>query len=139
MNWIHRLFNPHCIHCIEQEEDKFQKSTFCSSCESLKNENNFLRQQNKLLLDKIINPNVSIEPTINTDDLKPLKSYKPFSVIRNELETKDRELARVRDEQLIKNKAAKPDPSPIANDEGKVDIDLVNKELETMNQEIKHG
>lgn len=125
MKWIHRLFNPHCPHCI-QEDDR---------------EINFLRQQIKDLQNYILHPSVPIEPIVNTDDLKPLQSSrKPFSIIRNELEQADRLKAKQLDEQILANAAAKADVSPIVNDEGKVDPKLVEKELEAMNQEIKqHG
>lgn len=139
INWFHRLFNPHCLHCIELDEDKFQKSLYCQSCESLKNENAYLREQNKLLLDKIVNPTIPSEPVINTDDLQPIQPMrKPFSVIRNELERADRLKAKEIDDRL-KQQIAKPDTSPITNDEGVVDISKVTKELENIDKEIANG
>ncbi len=135
MNWFHRLLNPHCQHCIELDEDNFQKSKFCNTCESLKNENAFLRDQVKTLMDSILHPSVPIEAVVNTEDIKPLNNpRKPFSVIRNVLESADRLKAKQRDEQLLKV-AAKPD-SAITNDEGKVDINKVAEELNNIDKEI---
>jgi hypothetical protein len=140
INWFHKLFNPHCIHCIELDEDKFQKSLFCNSCESLKSENVFLREQNKQLLDKLINPIQSIEKETNTDDLKPIYPVRePFSVIRNRLEREDRELAKQKDIQLIKNAAKSDNGSSITNDEGKIDLIKVREELANIDKEIMNG
>lgn len=141
INFIHRLLHPHCVECIIEAKEKFEELTYCNTCESLKNENVFLRQQIKDLQDHILHPSIPIESNINIDELKPIQPLrKPFSVIRNELEQADRQKAKQIDEQLLKNAAAKVDPNPIVDSEGKVDINLVNKELEQMNQEIKqHG
>lgn len=144
MKWIHCLFNPHCLICSEEDRirlevelEKKHIDNSCFTCEVLKNENVFLKQQVKDLQDHILHPSIPVEPTINTDELKPLNPLREsFSVIRSRLEKEDRLKAKQMDEQLLANKAAKIDPSPIVNDEGKVDINLVEKELENMNKEI---
>lgn len=145
MKWIHRLFNPHCPVCIEEDRirlevelEKYTSDNTCNTCESLKSENTFLRQQVKDLQDHILHPSIPSEPVINTDELKAIRPlHKPFSIIRSELETADRLKAKQIDEQL-KQQAAKSDViSSIVNDEGKIDSNLVEKELENMNREIK--
>lgn len=159
INFFHRLFNPHCPDCIYEIQRQFERDTLlkadelskeieltefnlkCNTCESLKSENVFLRQQVKDLQDHILHPSVPIEPTINTDDLKPIHAVRePFSIIRSRLEQADRQKAKLIDEQLLATAAAKVDSSPIVNDEGKVDSKLVEQELANMNQELKqHG
>lgn len=137
--WWHHITRPHCEQCVIENEDNFQKSLYCNSCESLKSENNFLREQNRILLDKLVNPSVPSEPIVNDETLKPLTNYrKPFSVIRQELEKADKLEAARRDKEILEKVAAKPDTtvSPIVDEDGKIDPKKVEAELENLDKEI---
>lgn len=146
MNWIHRLFNPHCPTCMEEdriklelEQERYHRDNECDSCKSLSSENAFLREQVRELQDHILHPSIPNEPIVADDTLKPVTNYrKPFSAIRKELEQADKLKAKVRDEQLIKE-AAKPDINPITDDEGKVDPAKIIAELESMDKEIRNA
>lgn len=116
MNWIHRLFNPHCPHCKEEQEE----SKVCQSCEQLKS---LLEQSNyerKELLAKLLNKMdpTSVPPVLNDDDeerKQPLRKNIPWNVRRQMLEAEDREKAR-----SMRN-AAKPDKPTIITTDSSVD------------------
>lgn len=141
MNWFHRLFNPHCPICIEENRIKLEQNNTCKTCDVLREENLFLKGQVQELQNHILHPSIPTEPIVNTEELKPITNYrKPFSVIRQELEAADKLKAKELNERIIKEQAAKPDTSsPIVNDEGKIDPKLVEQELNNIDQEINNG
>lgn len=100
MNFIHRLLNPHCPDCIAESED----SKVCASCEILKSELVALRLERNKLLEHILHPTViESQQPLAEEDLKPINKFKPWHVIRQELETKDRDTAA----QLLRDKELK--------------------------------
>ncbi len=100
MNWLHKLLNPHCSHCI----DELREKKICSSCEILKMELSRVRDDNDRLLDRILE-----KPVQPIESDKPANITKPANVpwrVRQQmLEEQDRVKA-----NLLKN-APKPSQS----------------------------
>jgi len=99
LNWLHKLLNPHCPDCKLDSQDEM----ICPSCEILKEEINFLRAENRKLIDSI-----TAKPEAEPERLKapvPVTVPKvlPWSIKRQMLEQQDREKA------MAARKAAKPD------------------------------
>jgi len=44
--WLHKLFNPHCSHCLEEIE--------CRTCHELRSQLDFVQAQNKVLIENLI-------------------------------------------------------------------------------------
>lgn len=115
MNWFHRLFNPHCPHCKEMDDE----NKICNSCEHLKI---MLEQSNierKELLNKLLNKdNQSSPPVMNDEPKEPqlMKRNIPWNVRRQMLEKEDREKARL----------MRDAPKPI----------IVNTEIEALEKEL---
>lgn len=101
MNWIHKLFNPHCSHCKNDGED----NKICNNCEYLKCEIAKLQKLNNRLLNQILE--TPIQPEINqlSETPQPLNTSRfiPFSVKRQELESEDRKKAKLMSDELKKN------------------------------------
>ena len=96
-NWIHRLFNPHCPHCVSDR--------VCQSCETLKMEMERLRIENTMLLSKILEEKVVETERKVAEPMKEMPRNVPWRVRQQMLEQEDRERAK-----LIKQ-APKPDNS----------------------------
>ena len=100
MKWIHRLFNPHCAHCIEERE--------CSTCKTLQAQLDFVQIQNKVLLERLMPT-----PQVNTTGEAPEPINKlpvPWHVQRRILEEQDRHEAQVLKDKQIELKNAKSTP-----------------------------
>lgn len=86
MNWIHRLFNPHCESCYDELRD----SKVCNSCEVLKSTVTRLQFENERLLNNILIKPVE-EARVSTENLRPIMpKHIPWTVKRQMLETEDR-------------------------------------------------
>lgn len=97
VKFFHELLHPHCEHCTMESEIKLsieRESRRCDSCESLRMQVAILNEQNKNLIDKIVNPYP--QPIVNVDTVlqKPIhRGPIPFSAIRKHLETESRAAA----------------------------------------------
>lgn len=69
----------------------------CDSCETLRQQNEFLRQDNDRLLTRILTPAVVLErPEAIPDNVTPLrKGHIPWNVRRQSLEAEDRQKAKL--------------------------------------------
>lgn len=101
LKFIHHLLDPHCQQCREERE----ASKVCASCETLKDQIDFLNSERDRLLDTVIKlstpkPAEPVQAT-NMADLKPITSGTiPWRVRQQMLEAEDREKARIlRDKQ----------------------------------------
>lgn len=102
MKFWHKLFNPHCQHCY----DELIESKICNNCEYLKMQIAKLQQDNDKLLNELITPKEIINNSLEESSLpQPLNTSRfiPFSIKRQELETRDRKLANQQAEELKKN------------------------------------
>lgn len=93
MNWLHKLFHPHCEHCLLEE----QESKHCRTCEVLEMELAHLRGANQDLLLRLLNPIKQTEPEVlDTRNLKPIMPQGrelPWRVKQQMLEREDRDRA----------------------------------------------
>lgn len=98
-NFFHKLLNPHCEHCREQEELEFQRRTFNPIIEHLKDEIARLQRHNDLLMQKLesVKQNdVTVEATTNSEPPVPIRPNRtPWIIKQRELEAEDRNKARV--------------------------------------------
>lgn len=89
INWIHRLFHPHCELCKQE----YFENQVCKSCEVYREQLMITNRTNKELLDHLFpSDNESIETRI-PEPIIP-KSI-PWKVKQQMLEEEDRQLARV--------------------------------------------
>lgn len=89
-NWIHRLFNPHCSHCLSERAE----SKVCPSCETLKAQLERVTYENQKLLDRILTPPVIKEEQPKLVEMSIPKNI-PWNVRRQMLEAEDREKAKL--------------------------------------------
>lgn len=101
MNWIHKLFNPHCPHC----RDEAEQSRVCDNCEYLKIQIAKLQQENERLLNNLLDdsPKINNIEEVNVPVNLNTSRFIPFSVKRQELESRDRQIAKNQAEELKKN------------------------------------
>lgn len=69
-NWLHHLLNPHCDHCLAEHD----KEQFCKSCDILKMELAIVREQNKQLLDTILD---FTKPKVEETPVREVNSFVP--------------------------------------------------------------
>jgi hypothetical protein len=116
-NWIHRFFNPHCEHCIDERED----SKVCASCETLKQQLESVNHEKNRLLDRLLTP-----PTVETvaqpirEPTRPLNV--PWSVRKQMLEREDREKAK------LMRDAPKPNQVSTEDLEKELNVVEINRE-----------
>ena len=95
ISWLHRLFNPHCEHCQEQDE----LLNHCETCEVLKMELASVKQERNMLLSNILNPKQEATPEKAEDPDEPLKSLRPvhvpWRVKQQHMEAESRATARI--------------------------------------------
>lgn len=106
-NFFHRLFNPHCQHCIEEairlREEIKEDRTYCASCETLTRQLEIANFEKKQLLDRLLEkPAEQVENKVPVQISHPKNI--PWRVRQQELEAADRQRAR-----LMKD-APKPQP-----------------------------
>jgi len=108
-NWFHRLFNPHCPHCL----DEMKESKVCASCETLKEQLESITHEKNKLLDRLLAPPV-VETVVQPvrEVTKPVNV--PWTVRRQMLEKEDREKARLMREA----------PVPISTEDLEKDLNL---------------
>jgi len=102
LKWIHRLFNPHCTHCIEERE--------CGTCKTLQAQLDFVQTQNKVLLERLMPTSIGEIPS----ELKipePINKLPvPWHVKRRILEEQDRHEAQLLKDKQVELKNAKSIP-----------------------------
>lgn len=93
MKWLHRLLNPHCIHCIEE----LRENRICNSCETLRNQLADSNAERIRLFELIIKKETPDNQSVPyTEPLKPTTSrFTPWSTRKQILETEDKEKARI--------------------------------------------
>ncbi len=128
--------NPHCSHCLEQveiERELLREQNRCNSCESLQMQLAELRQHNKELLERLLNPNGNVAPIVNTENLKPIQRGRtPFHLIRKTLEQESRAKA------AAMQNAAQPDKVVNSETTNAVESsDSVNAELKEPAEDVK--
>ena len=98
-NWIHHLFNPHCVHCAHEQEEL----RVCTSCENLKEQIAFERAEKQQLLNHIVSlTNRAQEPVrepIDPEKYKELPKAITWRVRKQMLEAEDRNAAALIDQQ----------------------------------------
>lgn len=92
-NFFHRLMNPHCEHCHNQELE----NKVCQSCDTLQQENHRLILANERLLAALIDKNVpKPEPATDMSEIKPIHTGRmSFRQQKQILEAESRESARI--------------------------------------------
>ncbi len=127
LNWIHKLFNPHCSHCIDEIKD----NPLSQLVEYLKLENSMLRQERDKLLNKLLEPEVMYkEKEKEEESIQPLNKFKnaiPWSVRKQMLESEDRHKA-----QLMKEVNRNPEIE-------KQEIEELEKELDIATAKRQSG
>lgn len=90
MNWIHRLLNPHCDHCIAQDKESKRNPTV----ELLQRELESERREKERLLEVILEFNSKPEPVYSgtPTEYKPIKStrFASFNEKKRQLEAQDK-------------------------------------------------
>lgn len=112
-NWFHRLFNPHCLHCLE---DKINPEV-----EYLRRELSNVQDKYDRLVERLVNPpQVKVEEKKELEELEPLRSkYVPWAQKRAELERATRlEDLSARDQALRRK-----------NEQLEKDLKLVNENV----------
>lgn len=129
-NWFHRWLNPHCPDCKLEQLD----NSICQGCEILKEQLVRVSEENKELLNKIMElttPKVErVEPVI-AEEFKP--KFVPWRVRREELEKTDRENARllkIRQQEINANLMAGKNQN-----QEKLDVSDLEKEMGIIEQE----
>ena len=101
MSWLHRLFNPEV----------------CETCEVLKQQLNFVQQQNQYLLNKLLIPSDSVDKLVESEEPKPLvPKYIPFSIKRQMLEEEDRAKAKIIRESFERERESKKNLDKVKED-----------------------
>jgi hypothetical protein len=106
VNFFHRLFNPHCVHCMEEDQVAMELARGdkqCKSCDTLHTQLDIVNFEKKALLDQLIaltNPKIETiqQPTTEYQPVKP-KTI-PWRVKQQMLEESDRARA-----EILRNKA----------------------------------
>lgn len=70
-----------------------EQALYCPTCEALKVELAAERHEKKMLLQRLLTPNAEPEPEISSTPASYVPKHRPWKVIQQELEKKDREEA----------------------------------------------
>ena len=108
-NWVHRLFNPHCEHCLDER--------VCKSCETLKEQLESVNHEKNKLLDKLLTPPVAEVVAGPVREVTTPVNV-PWNVRRQMLEREDRERAK-----LMRN-------APIPTEDLEKELNIVSTERE---------
>lgn len=104
IKFFHRLFNPHCDHCVEEDrEDKI-----CPTCEVYKSQLELNNHDKKLLLAtirEISNPVIEEKEFPHTEPIQPRTT--PWPVQRKILEREDRIAAKLTRDKKAELKSEK--------------------------------
>ena len=74
--WIHHLFNPHCVECKHDENEKYARAR-CQNCDELKEIIVGLRLENSKLIGAIVDltkPPVIVKEESKVEEFKPIQS-----------------------------------------------------------------
>lgn len=113
-NWIHRLLNPHCPHCIEEDE----RNMVCPTCEVLKQQLDVANTECHNLLNRLT-AKPEPEPIKEPPQVTMPRSI-PWSVRRQMLEAEDRERARLMREA----------PKPASTEELEKELEIAQEQRE---------
>jgi len=106
IKFFHRLFNPHCPHCIEEARE----GKVCQSCETLIKQLELANHEKKQLLSMIQSitnpPKVEVREVPSVEPIPPRNI--PWAVRKQTLEAEDRARAK-----LMREKAAEIKPEEI--------------------------
>ncbi len=93
INFFHKLLNPHCPDCRQDELE----ARICSSCETLRSELASVRHENQQLLKSLLEITSPIKPVVVTQEVnpQPLQSATSWRVRKQMLETEDRRNAEI--------------------------------------------
>lgn len=106
IEWLRHKFAVHCDVC----ETKVK----CESCEVLKEQIAQLYKQNQQLLDRLcILPEMKIEESASTKELKPITTYVPYRMRRAQLEQASRIKKERLDQAELEKIAVLKAPKPI--------------------------
>lgn len=89
MNWLHKFFNPHCVHCLEEKRE----SRECRSCDALKELLNQSIHREQQLLDLIVEKNKPVPETVIEQKIEIPNRPMPWRQQRAILEQEDRHQA----------------------------------------------
>lgn len=95
INFLHKLFNPHCLHCTEEA----RANRVCNTCEVLQLQLELMRAERDILLGKLLDPKIVSEPESKIEDLQPIKKTLPWKARQQILEAEDRATAQLRNNQ----------------------------------------
>lgn len=115
INWFHRFLHPHCPDCREERED----SKVCRSCETLKEQIESIRSENKRLLDRLLEKPAPEPEQKSVEITRPINI--PWNVRKQMLEAEDRERAK-----LLRNA-----PKPIPTEDLEKDLEIAATQRET--------
>lgn len=111
INWFHKWLNPHCAHCREEK--------LCSSCDILKMQLAIVREENKKLLDTILDftkPKVEEAPVREVSNFEPtIRSWKQKQRL---LEEEDRVRAKIIADMERELDLARPDTKDTGKETG---------------------
>lgn len=97
--FFHELFNPHCLHCLEEkriEREESKEERVCNSCEILKTQVEQLRYDNEKLLNRMLEkPSVPSQPEVDNTTPIRMGRHIPWNVRRQALEAEDRQKAKL--------------------------------------------
>lgn len=126
-NFFHRLFNPHCPHCIEEAE----RNKKCDTCDVLRIQLELANMQNQQLLDRLTARPVEVQSGPPVPISRP--KHVSWSVRRQMLEQADREKARAM------TGAAKPDDEVETLTVQPKNLEELEKELGVVDGEVKEN
>jgi hypothetical protein len=126
-NFFHRLFNPHCPHCIEEAE----RNKKCDTCDVLRVQLELANVQNQQLLDRLTAKPEQVVSGPPAPISRPM--HVPWSVRRQMLEQADKEKARAM------TQAAKPDTESETVTIQPKNLEELEKELGVVDGEVKEN
>lgn len=91
IHWFHHLFNPHCLECLDEQ----QESKVCKTCEVLRIQLEAANAEKKRLLDSILKDNVKPPETSSQEPQIIRGRHTSFAVHRQMLEAEDRHKAQI--------------------------------------------
>lgn len=142
INWIHKLFHPHCVQCKAEQlaqNELDQEARVCQSCEVLKEQLNIANYEKDILLKSILNKNES-NSSINQDESpEPIRRGAiPWRARRQMLEDEDRK----KSELIKKSRETLESINSLNSNTDKIDEEG-SKEIAKLEEEIgltpEHG
>ena len=146
--FFHRLFNPHCPHCLQEEHIRFvreQEIKVCKSCEILQLE----LERAHMTIERLTAPKpVEQVKEINEEEMKPVQTgrkFIPFRVkqqMQDAADMKTLEILQARHREM--HTPDSPAPVPITevkvtNETGTTDNEIEEMERDILNADINNG